>query len=159
MTLIEKKVDILCRLALDAHANHDTLKKQLSEIMLKKPAKHVTTDSAVRDALRNVAVPVGIQGYEYLAEAVSIAVKNPHAVRNMTNDGGVYASVAKKFGTTVSRVERSIRHAIERSASECDPEILYNVFRGSISANKGKPTNREFISVIAEFVREELREE
>ena len=159
MTLIEKKVDILFRLALDAYANPDTLKKQLSEIMLKEPAKHVTIDSAVRDALRNVSVPVGIQGYEYLAEAVSIAVKNPHAVRNMTNDGGVYDFVAKKFGTTVSRAERSIRYAIERSASVCDPEILYDVFRGSVSANTGKPTNREFISVIAEFVREELREE
>ena len=158
MSSIGKKVNLLCKLALEDGADRDSLKNQLREILDKEDHKPASVEATVRNALRNAAVPTGIQGYTYLVEAVSMAVADPFVVRNMTRSGGVYELIAKKYNSTASRIERGVRHGIELSFSRGDPDVLYEIFRGSISPLKGKPTNREFISTIAECVREEVLE-
>ena len=158
MSSIVKKVNLLCQLVLEDNADRDSLKNQLREILDKEASKPASVESAVRNALRNAAVPTGIQGYTYLVEAVSMAIADPFVVRNMTRHGGVYEVIAQKYNSTASRIERGIRHGIEQSFSRGDPDVLYEIFRGCVSQNKGKPTNREFISTIAECVREEVFE-
>lgn len=71
----------------------------------------------------------------------------------------LYPAVAKKFKTTVSRVERAIRHAIETSFNNLDPDTMYDIFGNTISYNKGKPTNSHFIAAMAELVAEKIKEE
>lgn len=114
----------------------------------KKPAaQSVFTDEETRiiSLLRKFGVPSGIKGYTYLREAIHQWRKNPEQ-----STMGLYSNVAEKFGTTSIRVERAIRHAIECAYERCDYDTLIEVFGNSISMRKGKPTNTETISRLAE---------
>ena len=111
-------------------------------------------DDMIRFALRNLGVPGHILGYGYLVTALTIAVNEPDALRAITKD--LYLRIAKKHDTTVSRAERGIRHAIELCWSRGDIEVLTECFGNTVSPNKGKPTNSEFIACIAESIRRQM---
>ena len=110
----------------------------------------------VTSIIHEVGVPAHIKGYQYLREAIMIAVEDMDVINAVTKV--LYPEVAKTFGTTASRVERAIRHAIEVAWDRGDLETLQKYFGYTVSNAKGKPTNSEFIAMIADRLRLEMRE-
>ena len=102
----------------------------------------------VTNVIHEIGVPAHIKGYQYLREAIIIAVNDMEVINAVTKV--LYPAVAKKFGTTPSRVERAIRHAIEVAWDRGDLETLQKYFGYTVSNTKGKPTNSEFIAMIAD---------
>ena len=100
--------------------------------------------------IHEIGVPAHIKGYQYLREAIIIAVKDMDVINAVTKV--LYPEVAKRFGTTASRVERAIRHAIEVAWDRGDLETLQKYFGYTVSNAKGKPTNSEFIAMIADRI-------
>ena len=113
-------------------------------------------ETRVTAVIHDVGVPAHIKGYQYLREAILIAVKDMEVINAVTKV--LYPTVAKRFGTTASRVERAIRHAIEVAWDRGDLETLQHYFGYTVSNAKGKPTNSEFIAMIADRLRLEGRE-
>ena len=101
-----------------------------------------------RDEINETGVPDHIKGYQYLREAIIITIHDMDVINAVTKV--LYPAVAKKYGTTPSRVERAIRHAIEVAWDRGDLETLQRFFGYTVSNIKGKPTNSEFIAMIAD---------
>ena len=121
------------------------------------PALQLQEEGDARDLERQVTaiiheigVPAHIKGYQYLREAITLAVGDMEVINAVTKV--LYPAVAKKFGTTASRVERAIRHAIEVAWDRGDLETLQKYFGYTVSNAKGKPTNSEFIAMIADRI-------
>ena len=100
--------------------------------------------------IHEIGVPAHIKGYQYLREAIGLAVADMEVINAVTKV--LYPAVAKKFGTTASRVERALRHAIEVAWDRGDLETLQKYFGYTVSNAKGKPTNSEFIAMIADRI-------
>lgn len=98
--------------------------------------------------IHEIGVPAHIKGYQYLREAILIAVEDMDVINAVTKV--LYPEVARRYGTTASRVERAIRHAIEVAWDRGDIETLQKYFGYTVSNAKGKPTNSEFIAMIAD---------
>lgn len=111
---------------------------------------------AVTNIIHEVGVPAHIKGYHYVREAIIMAVEDMEILNAITKI--LYPSVAKKFGTTASRVERAIRHAIETAWNRGDIDTLNNFFGYTVSNSKGKPTNSEFIAMIADKISLRLKQ-
>lgn len=124
-----------------------------------KPAKKVDPDLdieiRVTEIIHEIGVPAHIKGYQYLREAIIMTVKDMETINAITKV--LYPTVAKKYKTTSSRVERAIRHAIEVAWDRGDLETLNSLFGYTVSNSKGKPTNSEFISMIADRIRLQFR--
>ena len=105
-------------------------------------------ESRVTAIIHEVGVPAHIKGYQYVREAIMIAVEDMDVINAVTKV--LYPEVAKRFGTTPSRVERAIRHAIEVAWDRGDLETLQKYFGYTVNSAKGKPTNSEFIAMIAD---------
>lgn len=115
-----------------------------------KPAP-VDLEQDVTDMIHEIGVPAHIKGYQYLREAIIMAVEDPGMISSITKL--LYPTIAKRFQTTPSRVERAIRHAIEVAWSRGRMETLDSLFGYTIDVGKGKPTNSEFIALIADRIR------
>ena len=109
----------------------------------------------ISDIMRQIGVPAHIKGYQYLREAIMMVVNNIDIINQITKQ--LYPDIAVKYHTTPSRVERAIRHAIEVAWARGQAETVENIFGYTISAAKGKPTNSEFIAMIADKLRLELK--
>ncbi len=109
----------------------------------------------VTNIIHEVGVPAHIKGYQYLREAIMMVVNDIDVINQITKS--LYPQIASKFGTTSSRVERAIRHAIEVAWSRGETTVMENIFGYTVSAAKGKPTNSEFIAMIADKLRLELK--
>ncbi|MBQ3929013.1 MAG: sporulation transcription factor Spo0A [Clostridia bacterium] len=105
----------------------------------------------ITDILHQIGVPAHIKGYHYLRDSIIMAVKQPEIINAVTKE--LYPSVAKKYETTSSRVERAIRHAIEVAWDRGDVDILNSYFGYTIHNGRGKPTNSEFIAMISDRLR------
>ena len=112
-------------------------------------------EALVTNIIHEVGVPAHIKGYQYLREAIIMVVKDIDVINQITKS--LYPQIAYKFNTTPSRVERAIRHAIEVAWGRGDQKTVENIFGYTISAAKGKPTNSEFIAMIADKLRLELK--
>ncbi|MDR0380977.1 MAG: sporulation transcription factor Spo0A [Oscillospiraceae bacterium] len=123
------------------------------------PARGLRSDldieTRVTDIIHEIGVPAHIKGYQYLREAIMVAVKDREAINAITKI--LYPAVAKTFATTPSRVERAIRHAIEVAWDRGDIETLQSFFGYTVSNVKGKPTNSEFIAMIADRLSLQLK--
>ncbi len=109
----------------------------------------------ITDIIHQIGVPAHIKGYHYLREAITMAVNDIEIMNSVTKC--LYPSVAKKHGTTSSRVERAIRHAIEVAWDRGDVDVLNSYFGYTIHSGKGKPTNSEFIALIADKLRVNMK--
>ncbi len=105
----------------------------------------------VTDMIHEIGVPAHIKGYQYLREAIMMSVEDSSMISSITKI--LYPTIAKRFQTTPSRVERAIRHAIEVAWSRGKMETLDSLFGYTIDNSKGKPTNSEFIALIADRIR------
>ncbi len=110
--------------------------------------ENMNLEAVVTDIIHEIGVPAHIKGYQYLREAIILTINDMEMINAVTKV--LYPEVAKKFGTTPSRVERAIRHAIEVAWDRGDIEVLQKFFGYTVSNVKGKPTNSEFIAMIAD---------
>lgn len=114
-----------------------------------RPASNL--EAMVTEIIHEIGVPAHIKGYQYLREAIMMSVEEPAMISSITKI--LYPTIAKCFQTTPSRVERAIRHAIEVAWSRGRMETLDALFGYTIDTGKGKPTNSEFIALIADRIR------
>ena len=112
-------------------------------------------EKTVTTIIHEIGVPAHIKGYTYLREAIMLVLKDTDLINSITKQ--LYPTVAKKHNTSSSRVERAIRHAIEVAWDRGDTETLNNLFGFTINQNKGKPTNSEFIAMISDKLRLEMK--
>ncbi len=112
-------------------------------------------EASVTNIIHEVGVPAHIKGYQYLREAIMMVIKDIDVINQITKS--LYPQIAQKFNTTPSRVERAIRHAIEVAWARGETNLMENIFGYTVSATKGKPTNSEFIAMIADKLRLETK--
>lgn len=131
-------------------------KNEISPIVVKD---NVVTDPQlellITEIIHQIGVPAHIKGYHYLREAIMLSVKNSDIINSVTKL--LYPTVAKKHKTTSSRVERAIRHAIEVAWDRGDLDVLNSYFGYTIQNDRGKPTNSEFIAMISDKIRLQLK--
>ena len=122
--------------------------------LARRPDK-TSIETMVTGIIHEIGVPAHIKGYQYLREAIIIAVNDMDVINAITKV--LYPQVAKTFQTTPSRVERAIRHAIEVAWDRGDLDTLQRFFGYTVSNTKGKPTNSEFIALIADKLQLQLK--
>ena len=120
-------------------------------------ASSESVELLVTSIIHEIGVPAHIKGYHYLREAIILAVNDIDIINAITKV--LYPTVARKFQTTSSRVERAIRHAIETAWNRGDLDTLNKFFGYTVSNTKGKPTNSEFIAMIADKLNLELKQQ
>lgn len=116
-----------------------------------KEKQEVSLEQIISKMLHELGVPAHIKGYQYLRSAIQLSVENMENLHSITKI--LYPTIAKIYNTTPSRVERAIRHAVEVSFSRGKMETLEEVFGYSVNTMKGKPTNSEFIAMLADQIR------
>lgn len=121
------------------------------DTVVKSINKERDLEKDVTEMIHEIGVPAHIKGYQYLREAIMMSVEDTEMLNSITKV--LYPSIAKKYQTTPSRVERAIRHAIEVAWSRGRMETLDALFGYTINTGKGKPTNSEFIALIADKIR------
>ena len=154
--LIQRIRDI--KLYQSSNSNHfiaNDYKPQYIEIPREDSKKEEHLEALVTNVIHEVGVPAHIKGYQYLREAIMMVVNDIEVINQITKS--LYPQIAFKFNTTPSRVERAIRHAIEVAWGRGQQETVENIFGYTVSASKGKPTNSEFIAMIADKLRLELK--
>ena len=138
-------------------------KKFQQDIVLKKGEASEPTEqenrlaweSDITSLLHEVGVPAHIKGYQYLRDAILMCVEDVDLLNSVTKV--LYPGIAKKYETTSSRVERAIRHAIEIAWNRGHMDTIDAIFGYTVNAEKGKPTNSEFIAMIADKLRLDYR--
>ena len=113
--------------------------------------KERNLEGEVTEIIREIGIPAHIKGYQYIREGIMMAVEDPNMLNYITKL--LYPTIAKKYKTTSSSVERAIRHAIEVAWSRGKMDVIQELFGYPIHAGKGKPTNSEFIALIADKLR------
>ena len=108
-------------------------------------------EADITEIIPDIGIPAHIQGYQYLRDSIMLSVKDNDVINSITKI--LYPTIAKKYQTTSSRVERAIRHAIEVAWNRGNTDTLNGLFGYTISNGKGKPTNSEFIALIADKIR------
>ena len=122
------------------------------------PAKKKTTgdlETNITMYIQQLGVPAHIKGYQYIRDAIMMVIDDMDAINSITKF--LYPTVAKHYNTTSSRVERAIRHAIEVAWDRGNPDILNELFGYTILSTRGKPTNSEFIAMIADKIRLDMK--
>ncbi len=139
-------------------SGYETSKVQVKNkemVYNEKAEKELSLEAKITEILREVGVPAHIKGYQYLRTSIIEVVNNIELLGAITKE--LYPSIAVKYSTTASRVERAIRHAIEVACNRGKIETINSIFGYTIHNNKGKPTNSEFIAMIADKLRLEQK--
>lgn len=148
----------------------DTLMRRLKDIKKQRMVKPVSARVAVNlnesgremisdikleaeitSIIHEIGIPAHIKGYHYLRDSIILSIKDSDMINSITKF--LYPTIAKKYQTTASRVERAIRHAIEVAWSRGNLEVINNMFGYTVNKGKGKPTNSEFIALISDKIR------
>lgn len=135
-----------------------TAMERIREIMKDKPTggkevainkrKPVTTEEKISEIFISIGIPPHIKGYGYLREGIKMTIERPYIINSVTKE--LYPSIAKKFSTTPSKVERAIRHAIEVAWNRGRIDAINAIFGARIYLGNEKPTNSEFIALVAD---------
>lgn len=142
-------VDLFLRKPMEPQAVCERLRLwRTGQLRAVKAEESMALELRVTEVIHQVGVPAHIKGYQYLREAIMITVRDMDVINAVTKI--LYPEVAKRYATTPSRVERAIRHAIEVAWDRGDLETLQKYFGYTVSNAKGKPTNSEFIAMIAD---------
>lgn len=131
------------------------IKNQYIDIAPERKKDQENLEALVTNVIHEVGVPAHIKGYQYLREAIMMVIRDTEVINQITKQ--LYPDIAGKYHTTPSRVERAIRHAIEVAWGRGQADTVENIFGYTVSANRGKPTNSEFIAMIADKLRLELK--
>lgn len=142
---MEKQTELMAtlinQLSAESQKTRTTIPKETAEDL----------EVVVTKWLHEMGVPAHIKGYHYLREAIMMSVEDIEMLNSITKI--LYPTIAKKYQTIPSRVERAIRHAIEVAWSRGNMEMFDSIFGYTINISKGKPTNSEFIAMIADKIR------
>ena len=125
------------------------------EVVSQDGKKEYDLEALVTDFIHELGVPAHIKGYQYVRTAIMMVVENMELLNYITKQ--LYPVIAKKYSTTSSRVERAIRHSIEVAWSRGRPETMNQIFGYTIDTGKGKPTNSEFIAMVADRIRLQVK--
>lgn len=128
--------------------------KQLLPKSKGMPSSH-NLETEVTSVIHEIGVPAHIKGYQYLRDAIIMVINDMDILNSITKQ--LYPSIAKQYNTTPSRVERAIRHAIEVAWSRGKMDTIDKLFGYTVNNGKGKPTNSEFIALIADRLRLEMQ--
>ena len=136
--------------------SYDVLEKRVKDILFdfdtKKAVAKPEFDKEIEEKITNIFITVGIpahiKGYQFLREAIKLSMENPDIVNSITKK--LYPSIAEKFDTSASKVERAIRHAIEVAWNRGKIENINSIFGLTVYSNNEKPTNGEFIALVAD---------
>ena len=131
------------------------IKPAYIEIAPNEKKNEENLEALVTNVIHEIGVPAHIKGYQYLREAIMMVVNDIDIINQITKQ--LYPEIAQKYRTTPSRVERAIRHAIEVAWGRGEPAMVESIFGYTVSASKGKPTNSEFIAMIADKLRLEIK--
>lgn len=132
-----------------------TITKDGKTTYIEVEGKNLNLEAKVTNIIHDVGVPAHIKGYQYLRDGIIMAVNDVEVINQITKQ--LYPDLAKQYKTTPSRVERAIRHAIEVAWSRGKLESMESIFGYTINSNRGKPTNSEFIAMIADKLRLEIK--
>lgn len=105
---------------------------------------------AITSIIKELGIPAGLNGYHYIRYAIELVMHDISLINSITTT--LYPAVAQEFNTTPARAERCIRHAIETGWFRANEDFAMQLFGYSVSADKGKPTNREFIATVADYI-------
>ena len=136
-------------------AKNGTESRKIGAYEKAEPVTEERLENVVTEIIHEVGVPAHIKGYQYLREAIIMSVNDMDMLNSITKI--LYPGIAKKFDTTPSRVERAIRHAIEVAWSRGKMDTIDELFGYTISNGKGKPTNSEFIALITDRIRLQMK--
>lgn len=117
------------------------------------PIRHL--DIEVTNIIHEIGIPAHIKGYLYLREAIMMVIHRVDLLSGVTKE--LYPSIASKYKTTPSRVERAIRHAIEVAWSRGNVDVINSIFGHTVNRDRGKPTNSEFIAMVADRLRMQMK--
>ncbi|MEI6100485.1 MAG: sporulation transcription factor Spo0A [Eubacteriales bacterium] len=156
---IKKSLDLGVDYIFIKPLDENLFSKRLLEIIQlnasgEKAIRPVYSESAISELLKSVGIPVNIKGFRYLKNAIEIVTKDFSNIEKITKR--LYLQVANNYNSTPSRVERDIRHAIEVAYNRGNPKLLNEIFGYTIDEDKGKPTNSEFIAMMADKVQIEM---
>lgn len=154
---IEKKVNAIMRyIVAETREEKNLAISEIKNIMeyTAETEKSANIEEAIDSILTEIGMPCHLIGYNYVVYAIKIAIENPDVLNSITF--GLYTSVAMKYDTTASKVERGIRHAIECTWERADLDVIEKFFGNTISFTKGKPTNSEFIARIVNIVKRKM---
>lgn len=151
MDMLVKRIKELTETSLP---NNNCYSNKLNYIKTSENVKP-NLEAMVTNIIHEVGVPAHIKGYQYLRDGIMMVVENIEVINQITKQ--LYPDLAKKYKTTPSRVERAIRHAIEVAWGRGQLDAVESIFGYTVNANKGKPTNSEFIAMIADKLRLELK--
>lgn len=134
----------------------EDLEKRIISLFREKENKNIDMNYnnlqiSITKVLHELGIPSHIKGYQYIREGISIVYNSPEKIGGITKE--LYPELANKFDTTVSRVERAIRHAIEVSWNRGDWDLMEDIFGHSVDIDKAKPTNSEFIVTVADKLK------
>ena len=157
MRNLELQVDALMRLCTaQTPTEQEQAKQALRQLMESPQQNRQDPEYLVRKILLEMGTPDHLVGHPYVVEAVLMAVENRYYINNITF--GLYPQIAAKFDTTASRVERGIRHLIEVTWTRGDMDVLCRYFGNTVSPDRGKPTNGEFIARLTNVVQQRMKE-
>lgn len=135
----------------DDSSNKTIQKQQGSYTRTNLVTNNRSLEAEITNIIHEIGVPAHIKGYLYLREAITMVIENVELLSAVTKE--LYPSIGKKFNTTSSRVERAIRHAIEVAWSRGKVDTINNLFGYTVHNDRGKPTNSEFIAMVADKLR------
>ncbi len=157
MDTLQMQVNTLMRLCTAQNeGERSALREDLRRMMTPGQPKETNPEKMIRQILLELGAPDHLVGHPYMIQAILLVVENRTYIHNITF--GLYPQVAAHFDTTAARVERALRHLIEVTWSRGDWEVLGRYFGNTISQDRGKPTNGEFVARIANVVRQRLEE-
>ena len=154
--VILDKIRRVCRGRAKAAGNVHTEMKRVQPYLDKENYMEQNLETDVTQMLHEIGIPAHIKGYQYLRDAIIMSVRDTEMLSSVTKI--LYPTIAKTHKTTPSRVERAIRHAIEVAWDRGDLETLQKYFGYTVSNAKGKPTNSEFIAMIADKLQLERKQ-
>ncbi len=156
MNTMQQQLEALMRLCTaDKESDRRLAKAQVLEMLEHTQRQTIDPETMLRDILLELGAPDHLVGHPYAVEGILMCLENRMYINNITF--GLYPQIAAKYGTTASRVERAVRHLIEVTWNRGDMEVLTQYFGNTISGERGKPTNGEFIARITNVLQQRLK--
>ena len=156
MSILEMQVNALMRLCLaEQEPERQRAKHELKSLLQQHGPEALDPEDAIRQILLELGAPAHLTGHPYVVRGSLLVVSNQMFLNNITF--GLYPQLAAEFDTTAARVERSIRHLIEITWERGDMDVLNRYFGNTVSPDRGKPTNGEFIARIANVVKRRMK--
>lgn len=137
------------------HIDRKTFQENVVSSYVPKQEEPIDLEALVTEFIHELGVPAHIKGYQYIRSAIMMVVEDMDLLNYITKQ--LYPTIAKKYKTTSSRVERAIRHSIEVAWSRGKPETMDQIFGYTVDTGKGKPINSEFIAMVADRIRLQIK--